>query len=111
MSPPTPNSKRACLTKRAFLCRRGAIAGDAAFVAAAHGEYVPPAYLPHSCDTHVLLRISWEATRAWSLLSQKWFAIELGRDSEQALRAKFIVDNPKLHRGWGTKSPVVVGGP
>lgn len=74
-----------------YLSERGALAYDAAQVAAAHWDRV--------------------AAQAWAELAHKWFAIELGVNSVQAKAALRIAQNPRSHRDWGSRYKMEVERP
>jgi len=76
-----------------YTYERGALAADAAIIAAAHSDA--------------------EAAKAWYLLAAQWSTYELGADSDKVieiLRAAAATD-PTEFRRWGTKRPMKVGGP
>ena len=49
------------------------------------------------------------ATKAWALLARQWYAIELGEDSEQVEEMSRVSVDPRGHKSWGTREPMVVG--
>lgn len=51
------------------------------------------------------------ATSAWAKLASRWYAIELGRDSEQVEEMKRMVADPQQHQSWATREPAEVGLP
>jgi len=67
--------------------------------------YTSPVALPVTATDG---RFSDYATRAWARLSHKWFSIELGEDSEQAMKMKSILRNPQAYVAWGTKATMDV---
>jgi hypothetical protein len=62
-------------------------------------------FFPH------LYMYSAAATVGWSLLAAEWFAIELGSDSEHALRMRGFAAQPRGHYAWGTRQAGKVEGP
>ena len=49
--------------------------------------------------------LSERGMRAWALLAQAWYAVELGNGSIQALEAQSLLRNPRSHPAWGSKYP------
>ncbi|KAL0578969.1 hypothetical protein V5O48_003061 [Marasmius crinis-equi] len=74
-----------------YLSERGQLAADAAWVAAAHSDAA--------------------ATREWAKVALRWYSYELGSDSEQSEHMSMIMENPRLHRSWGTRGVLSVGRP
>ncbi|KAG8745120.1 hypothetical protein FRC10_008731 [Ceratobasidium sp. 414] len=73
-----------------YLSERGQLAADAAHVAAGHKDAT--------------------AVRQWATLAHKWYAIELGPDSEQCRMALRISRTPESHGAWGSRETEQVGG-
>lgn len=73
-----------------YISERGQLAADAAHVAAGHQDAV--------------------AAKQWATLAHKWYAIELGPDSEQCRTALGISRMPESHGAWGTRDAEQVGG-
>ncbi|KAL5501622.1 hypothetical protein ACEPAH_8882 [Sanghuangporus vaninii] len=66
-----------------YWSERGRLAGDVVYVASAHSD-----------ERGVL---------AWARLARKWFSIELGNDSTQALEMQTVLNKPRSHFAWGTR--------
>ncbi|KAL5482605.1 hypothetical protein ACEPAI_9199 [Sanghuangporus weigelae] len=71
-----------------YWSERGGLAGDVVYVASAHSD-----------ERGVL---------AWAHLARKWFSIELGNDSTQALEMQTVLNKPRSHFAWGTRYPQLV---
>ncbi|EKM51476.1 uncharacterized protein PHACADRAFT_102067, partial [Phanerochaete carnosa HHB-10118-sp] len=76
-----------------YWSERGQLAYDATWVAAAHADR--------------------QATRAWAKLAKKWYAIELGPDSEHARKIDEVVTDPESlrYKMSTTRRPENVGLP
>lgn len=74
-----------------YWSERGRLAGDAAWVAAAHGDA--------------------EATRAWASLSIKWYTYEVGAGSPQVAEMEAAATEPTKHKAWNSREPLKVRGP
>ncbi|KAL5524496.1 hypothetical protein ACEPAF_9636 [Sanghuangporus sanghuang] len=71
-----------------YWSERGRLAGDVVYVASAHSD-----------ERGVL---------AWAHLARKWFSIELGNDSTQALEMQIVLNKPRSHFAWGTRYPQLI---
>lgn len=58
-----------------------------------------------------LLFLSEHATRQWATLAQEWYGYELGKDSEQVEGMHAIIDDPRRHAAWASRSQMEVGSP
>ena len=48
--------------------------------------------------------------REWAELGRKWFSYEIGADSSQARAMERLESHPELHKSWGTRANLHVGG-
>ncbi|OCB84058.1 hypothetical protein A7U60_g8729 [Sanghuangporus baumii] len=71
-----------------YWSERGRLAGDVVYVASAHSD-----------ERGVL---------AWAHLARKWFSIELGNDSTQALEMQTVLNKTRSHFAWGTRYPQLI---
>ncbi|KAH8922952.1 SET domain-containing protein [Atractiella rhizophila] len=89
----TENVRRmqSLMTQSQVLLGRGIMAGDGALIAMYAGDE--------------------EAAKAWGHLSAKWYTIESGEDSEQAVIARTLAEEPWRSSNWKKGKEEKVGGP
>ncbi|KAJ7729703.1 hypothetical protein DFH07DRAFT_849913 [Mycena maculata] len=74
-----------------YWSERGRLAADGAWIAAAHSDV--------------------SAVRLWAQLAIKWYAYELGADSDLVSDVQRATSQPEQHPAWGSREPLIVGAP